>query len=395
MPPPKTPMPTPSWHIVTGEYPPAPGGVADYSRAVARGLAMAGDEVHVWAPPTNGAFATDPGVRTHPLARGFGPEGLRDLSRAFERHPRPRRMLVQYVAQGFGMRGLNLPFCAWIASLRNVEVFVMFHEVRLPPGPWRNWKWAVGRVMTGLMASLLTTRADRILVSIPGWLPLLSARALRRRGVTWLPVPSGLPTTVPTHAREDVRSRLAPQDGGSLIGHFGTYDRLMAPILTRTLLQVLNADPRRRVLLMGRHGDAFARTLEGDRSVSGRILATGGLEAADVAAHLAACDILVQPYPDGISTRRTSAMAGLALGLPIATNDGWLTEPLWRESHAVELAATPERLAEAVETLLADAGSAAAVGERGRLLYNRRFSLEHTIAALRGPAEYSHGERSP
>ncbi len=27
------------WHIVTGEYPPQPGGVSDYTEAVARGLA--------------------------------------------------------------------------------------------------------------------------------------------------------------------------------------------------------------------------------------------------------------------------------------------------------------------------------------------------------------------
>ena len=38
------------WHILTGEYPPQPGGVSDYSRMVAHGLAAAGDEVVVWAP---------------------------------------------------------------------------------------------------------------------------------------------------------------------------------------------------------------------------------------------------------------------------------------------------------------------------------------------------------
>ena len=38
------------WHILTGEYPPQPGGVSDYTRMVAEGLAAAGDEVVVWAP---------------------------------------------------------------------------------------------------------------------------------------------------------------------------------------------------------------------------------------------------------------------------------------------------------------------------------------------------------
>ena len=38
------------WHIVTGEYPPARGGVSDYTFAIANGLASAGDEVNVWCP---------------------------------------------------------------------------------------------------------------------------------------------------------------------------------------------------------------------------------------------------------------------------------------------------------------------------------------------------------
>src|SRR5947209_3461982 len=38
----------PVWHLVTGEYPPRPGGVGDYSALLAAGLAAAGGEVHVW-----------------------------------------------------------------------------------------------------------------------------------------------------------------------------------------------------------------------------------------------------------------------------------------------------------------------------------------------------------
>ena len=46
------------WHILTGEYPPRPGGVSDYSAHLSGGLARAGAEVHVWAPAAaNGADA--------------------------------------------------------------------------------------------------------------------------------------------------------------------------------------------------------------------------------------------------------------------------------------------------------------------------------------------------
>ena len=53
-----------------------------------------------------------------------------------------------------------------------------------------------------------------------------------------------------------------------------------------------------------------------------------------LADHIGACDLLIQPYPDGISSRRTSAMAGLALGIPVITTTGSLTESLWAETRA-------------------------------------------------------------
>jgi glycosyltransferase involved in cell wall biosynthesis len=128
----------------------------------------------------------------------------------------------------------------------------------------------------------------------------------------------------------------------------------------------------------------MARDLLGEPAMAGRVVATGAVDGDDVAAHLLASDVLVQPYPDGVSSRRTSAMAGLALGVPTVSNEGPATEPLWRESGAVALAPSAEDLAGCAESVLADAAYAATLAERGRLLYERRFSLDHTIHALRG-----------
>ena len=48
---PRTGTPNSRWAVLTGEYPPQPGGVSDYTRLVAEGLAAVGDEVAVYAPP--------------------------------------------------------------------------------------------------------------------------------------------------------------------------------------------------------------------------------------------------------------------------------------------------------------------------------------------------------
>src|SRR4051794_12814993 len=66
-----------AWHLVTGEYPPAPGGVADYPEAVAAALAKPGAGVHVWAPGDAERSVAEPdGVMVHRAAGQFEPADL-------------------------------------------------------------------------------------------------------------------------------------------------------------------------------------------------------------------------------------------------------------------------------------------------------------------------------
>src|SRR5712692_5144834 len=104
------------WVLLTGEYPPQSGGVSDYTRLVARGLADAGDEVHVWAPMPAGTQppGVEPGVAVHRLAGAFGHRDLDRLGRFLVRLKSSCRLLVQYVPHAFGWHGVNVPFCLWL-----------------------------------------------------------------------------------------------------------------------------------------------------------------------------------------------------------------------------------------------------------------------------------------
>jgi hypothetical protein len=116
-----------------------------------------------------------------------------------------------------------------------------------------------------------------------------------------------------------------------------------------------------------------------------RVHATGPLALADISRHLAACDLMLQPYAEGVSTCHTSLMATLAHHRPVMTTAGALTEPLWSKNGAVALVACDDKTAmgTTITRLMGDAGERARLGTAGGALYAERFDVTHTIAALR------------
>ena len=280
---------------------------------------------------------------------------------------------------------MNVPFCAWLASLREAGVWIMFHEVALPWQRLNRLKANAGAVVTRLMANLLIARADRVFISIPSWAPMLRAMSPYWRGeAAWLPIPQMSRYPSRTHsAKKRARLGHVPLEA-KLIGHFGTFGSPIVPLLRLAVRQVMQADPKRLALFVGRGSEVFVRGFEDDPGLRHRMTATGELPLPDIAAHLLACDVLIQPYPDGVSSRRTTIMAGLALGLPVVTNEGPLSERLWRASGAVRVTSSPCHFVEAVDEVLADPAQASQLGERGRDLYDRCFSLDRTVKTLLG-----------
>jgi glycosyltransferase involved in cell wall biosynthesis len=383
-----------TWHVLTGEYPPQPGGVSDYTRQLARGLVEAGDRVDVWAPPLkncrkchlDGADGADPGIpgiSVHRLPDRFGLASLLHLTRALNRCPAPRRILVQYVPHAFGWKGANLPFCLWLRSRRRDSIWVMFHEVMFLAEGDRSVSRLALALVNRWMATLVAGAAERAFVSIPGWRPMLEPLLRKGASVTWLPVPSAIPVLADPVATAAIRRRYGA--GRPLVGHFGTYGAAVGALLERTL-ENLAVMSDCRVLLLGDRSDAMCRELTSAHpSLSGRLFATGRLTEEDISHHIAACDVMLQPYPDGISSRRTSAMVALSHGRAIVTTAGWLTEPMWAEAGVAVLAPVddPRALAEAAAAILFDASRREEIGRRAAALYDARFHVRHSVSALR------------
>jgi len=374
-------------HLITPEYPPQPGGVGDYTKLVAEGLAAVGEEIHVWCPFLSDEGNEHAGVFVHGALQGANPEGLRHLGEQLDSFPAPRRLLVQWVPHGYGYRSMNLPFCFWLWNRSRVygdRVDIMAHEAFLSFGEG-SWRQDAAALVHRLMTVILLRAAERVWVSIPKWEGLLRPYKLGRQiQFQWLPVPSNITVVNDPAAIQDARKRYA-REGALLLGHFGTYGRPVASVLEPILLNMKSRLAGKTILLMGMGSQDFRSTvIRKDPEFEHHIQATGPLTPEELSFHIAACDLLIQPYPYGVSSRRGSFMAGLSHGKPILTTSGHLTEPLWKNSDAVGLAPYGDvaAFANLLEELCTDPGQRARMALAARKLYLERFDISHTIAAL-------------
>lgn len=370
----------PTYHLVTGEYPPHAGGVGDYTQLVAAALAARGCEVHVWSPAVSES-RMDGDVHLHRLEDGFGPASRRALELGLAEAP--GRVLLQYVPNALGARGANFRFCRWLQRAgRRADVRIMFHEPYFYFGwqhPLRNGLALAQR----FMAAALLRAGSTAYASTDAWRPHLGSWAPPHLRIVVTPIP----TTVARDAEGGAVARwrmLFTRDGhdAAIVGHFGTYGDHVARDLGAVLPLILRAEPGVRVVCLGRGSDTFVEELP--VQWHNRVLGTGALSREDMAAALRACDLVVQPYPDGVTTRRTSVMAALANGVATVTSSGALTEGVWSERRAVGLAAAGDAaaLSAAVTRLLRNPDERAALAARGQRLYDEAFALECTISAL-------------
>ena len=373
------------WHLISCEYPPQIGGVCDYTFAVAAGLGAAHQSVHVWCPPAAGERRELPNVTVHPELGGVTPGDLAHTGRLLDRFDPPRHLLVQWVPHGYRYRSMNLPFCGWLWSRarQGDAVDVMVHEPFLAfEGSPRQYAAASVHRM---MSAVLLRAARRAWFSIPAWLEAWRPYALGRRiPFAWLPIPSPV---VPVHDPRGVANiaERYTRDAVLLVGHFSAHGPLVRSRSKTVVRHLLERATDTAVLLIGSGSHAVRdEILSGHQHLSTRVHSTGPLDTEDVSRHLQACRLLVQPYPDGVSSRRTTVMAALAHGKAVVTTSGSHTESLWRETGAVRLvpADDAEAMVREVQHLLHDESELDQLGRCGLALYDERFDVRHTIDAL-------------
>jgi glycosyltransferase involved in cell wall biosynthesis len=261
------------------------------------------------------------------------------------------------------------------ARRRGSLICLMVHESYVPP---LNLRWRLMGAWQRRQLRALHRCADLVFTPVQ---PL--AEELRtwhpQRPVTHLPVGSNLPDM--RHCRDSERERLGIGPETLAIAAFGTGhpSRRIEDVAAAT-----NAVADRGDGIVVLNLGAGAPPIHG-LGESVRLIEPGRLDASDVGRHLAAADLFVAPFVDGVSTRRTTLMAALQHGVAVVGTDGRLTDDiLRRSSDALTLVPVGDRdrLEEAVRRLVRDPDQRLARGAAGRELYERSFDWPVTAAII-------------
>ena len=275
-------------------------------------------------------------------------------------------LVLPYNPFMWGPRGFAPRLVQDVAALRRSrerpQLLLAMHELYLPISDPRSL--VMGAWQRAQLGALFLL-ADRRFASIEPWATRLS----RLRPTSHLPSGSNLPDA--RAERAAVRAELGIEELFAVAtlstghpSHLTTY--------VEAVLSGLRANEVPTAFLQLGAGAADVELPPGIR-----VERPGMLPAARLAALLASADLLLTPFVDGVSTRRSSFMAGLCQEVAVLGTHGALTDAMLvgRGLELIEVG-RQELYAERAVSLAADHPARRRAGRSGRELFEREFTWD-------------------
>jgi glycosyltransferase involved in cell wall biosynthesis len=291
---------------------------------------------------------------------------------------RGRWILLQYTALAWSTRGFPLRFLRVAKVLRaaGTQVGVVYHDVEAYGGG-RIVDKVRRRVQVHTMREALLA-SDLAIFTVPE--EKLSWKVDIPKNIVFIPVGANLPA-----AAENASKKSDSGDGALTVAVFGITggDAGVEEIsrIAEAIRFAAKQVAKLHLVVLGRNSESAEASLrQALRDVAVEIRVLGVLSAKEVAQALSASDVLFF-VRGAISSRRGSAIAGLACGLPVIAFAGPETAPPVTDAGVV-LVAQEKRaeLGEALVRVLTDQDYRTSLAERSRLAYKQYFAWE-AIAA--------------
>jgi glycosyltransferase involved in cell wall biosynthesis len=290
---------------------------------------------------------------------------------------RGRWVCVQYTALAWSARGFPLRFLSVLNALRRAgaRVAVVYHDA----GPFSGSR-GLDKLRRAVQLQVMRRslrRSDLGIFTVP--LDAISWLGASPCNATFIPVGANLPVA----ALKDTRS-CKRQEGVLRVAVFGITGgdaghRESARIMDAVRFASAKIG-RLELRAFGRHADDCESLLrEGLRDAPVDVQVKGVLPAAEVARELSSVDAMLF-VRGAISTRRGSAIAGIACGLPVIAARGAETAGPIEEAGVVLVSDKPGEFGDALLRVLTSLEYRAQLAERSRFAQDKYFSWQ-AIAA--------------
>jgi glycosyltransferase involved in cell wall biosynthesis len=301
---------------------------------------------------------------------GWG-KALREL-RDKVRHSKNTWFILQYTALTWSRRGFSLRALRVIRVLKKSDArcAIMFHDSEGYPG-----NRIVDRIRRSVQIYTMRKAlqlVDLAILNVPPkntpWVPEGC------RNTVFIPVGANLP--LPERASPQTRE---PGKQPPAVVVFSLSEGRSREEEVRTIGEAAAYAAERlgtlRLVVLGRNSESGGLLLkEKLAGTSVQLIVHGMLAGQDVVRVLKSCDVML--FVRGpISSRRGSAIAGIACGLPVVAREGWETGWPITEAGVMLLPADEAGgYGLAVFNVLSDKAYAASLAERSRKAYERYFS---------------------
>jgi hypothetical protein len=305
------------------------------------------------------------------------PGSLKAL-RAQATHWRGQWILLQYTALAWSQRGFPWRVLRVLGILRSAgaRVCVIFHDIE--PSAGKRWVDSLRRAVQLHIMRKLRSAAELAIFTVP--MKKVSWLAHPGKKSHFIPVGPNLPLAASLSLEKDRTSALrdAPNNvpGIAIFSITGGYAGAReTEIIINAARHAAVAVGKVRLVVFGRHSELREAALRhGLRDSPVELSVEGVIDPVQVIGRFTSCDVLL--FIRGpVSSRRGSAIAGIACGLPLIAYAGSETAaPIVDAGIVFVPQGQPDALHAALIHILQDPAYRAKLAQRSQVTYQSHFS---------------------